>query len=613
MIAKVKDGIFDWIKAVNGSSGDYNTIETMALDSNNDVVIAGIYTVAFPWWLSLPDPAGLTLGFVGKLNGQTGNEIWSRLLATFGPMPVTVQRVATSGLNTICAGVVTDDVYLNGGQITNGMSYHSIFVFRVNSAGLGQTGRGLDLGGTDDVNALHVIGNFVYLSGSTNSTSSWSLQDCNIDATDWNNGKSDSFLLKMDLPFFDCKEAIAAGSPGTDEALGLTSKDSNTLFLAGSYNGNGFNFGSGELTDYGSVKASYICEFDADLVPQQCVDFGGYGASDELDIQNAIYSSEDDLIYIGGKYKGGSMALPLSPGGTINTPVSDDFDAFIAGVNPNDLRLIWFNTHGGNVPGDQQIKHSSLGILSSETLAILSETDSNMDDGPLDICPQSHSNQGVTDVVLTTFRFWDGSSFSSSYQGSTPRGEGCNRRAGAVGGFAQLRRDQHRPGAPNRRENQRPVHRPRADKPPRIRRPVLVPALQPQQHQRKEGDDDRSAQRSPGGPRRPGYELGEGKYAPPVQPKCPAGEDHPCRNQRDSAPVPVENPKRQLPQERRRDPPQARYDHQADPCPGKLPRRNFSKTIIARRQQQVAGGQSDRGKDGSEEVSGARAFHVICQ
>ncbi|GAB3874359.1 hypothetical protein GCM10028824_27480 [Hymenobacter segetis] len=231
---------FVWVQQAGGVADDYPTVLAM---QGPDLYIAGNFASPVIGFgnVSLAS-AGSTDGFVAKLTdaGSTSRFIWAQGVG--GSQVDDVTALAVTGGSVYAAGFFEGVVAMGGTVLTSGQNYSQAFVAKLTDAGLtGAFAWARQLGGIsfNDARGLAVEGTNVYVAGYFNGTATLG----GISLT--SQGYYDGFVAKLTDTGSGASFVWAQQISGSDnqQAAGLTTNGSGTIYVTGSYNSS-TSFGS---------------------------------------------------------------------------------------------------------------------------------------------------------------------------------------------------------------------------------------------------------------------------------------------------------------------------------------------------------------------------------
>ncbi|MBK8497853.1 MAG: SBBP repeat-containing protein [Flavobacteriales bacterium] len=228
-----------WAKGAGGGSNDEGY--ALAVDSNNDIIVAGYYTqVATFGTFTLPNPGQANI-FLAKCDGTTGDFLWAASTASNGD-----ERVLAIDLdaqdNIYAAGYFQSDSLVFGSTVLYATDFDNGFVARYSNAGVPVWAQGLD--GDSRARGIVVANNAVYACGDIHSdTLHYGASELVVQ------GGADLFVLKSTLAGnaqWAAKQT--AGGDSGELANAMTADANGNLVVAGGFDSDDVTFGIAQLT-----------------------------------------------------------------------------------------------------------------------------------------------------------------------------------------------------------------------------------------------------------------------------------------------------------------------------------------------------------------------------
>ena len=334
----VIDPIVTYASYIGGSG--YDAIYAVTTDPAGNIYLAGETASS-----NFPGTAGITRAsrdaFVTKLTPDGSNVVYTTILASNGNDSARALSLDAAG-NLWVAGVAGGTGFpVKNALFPNSGGQEDAFLARLDGVGHLSYATYLGGGGTDVATGLGIdsAGN-VYVAGYTSSvqfpTTAAAPQ------RNYGGGISDAFIAKLNAAGTALLYSTLLGGPGADSAAGLAVSAEGVACIAGSSNSDGLPTSNG----YQPVRAGGTDAFVGCLNPIGTAwTYGTYLGGVTEDIAYAIALDTSGNIYVAGATY--SPDFPVTSGAAQATK-NNDYDAFVAILNPAGKTLAYSTLMGGN-------------------------------------------------------------------------------------------------------------------------------------------------------------------------------------------------------------------------------------------------------------------------
>ena len=338
-----KDGIYQSVKIFDSSNGGYAATNSVSIDSNSNVYVAGYFngTVVFnpgDPGSSVNSSSGYNKGFLVKYNSSGVYQSVKTFDAdTNGGNAYIYSLAVDSSGNVYVAGQFTGTVVFNPGDPGSSVTSNNgdSFLVKYNSSGVYQSVKTFDTSsGNANTNSMAVdsSGN-VFVAGIFYGTTVFNPGDLGSSVT---GNSGDSFLVKYNSNgVYQSVKTIHNTSNGDMAIDSIAFDSSGNIFAAGFLSGTAiFSPGDPVSSVTTSNYASYLVKYNKDGSYAWVKTFGlGETGSNSGNYTIAIDSNND--IYLGGSYTG--TIYFDGPGGNIGAPntVLGTNNAYLVKLDPN--------------------------------------------------------------------------------------------------------------------------------------------------------------------------------------------------------------------------------------------------------------------------------------
>ncbi len=291
------DDFGSYYLAVAVTSASTATISAVAVDSKNDVFVAGTFenTLDAPGVTQLSVGVGNEAAFVAKFDPQTGNFLWAEAIDLADPM--TIGGIATDG----------DDVYVIGTYVGANPAFEEVFVRKYNGATGGAPVITGNYTGNQPDYGLGIVaptaGAHYFIVGLYKNT------------IDFGNGVSlsggpddEGFLAKFEKVDGDAVAAIAIQGTAATSVQEIVADGNGDLWIAGHFSNFVTPAGGPQLSKTGNQQEIFFAKYDNAFNYQLA---GVLGANGD-DVVSSLAVDASERIYIAGQF---SNTIDLDPGG----------------------------------------------------------------------------------------------------------------------------------------------------------------------------------------------------------------------------------------------------------------------------------------------------------
>ena len=338
-----KDGIYQSVKIFDSSNGGYAATNSVSIDSNSNVYVAGYFngTVVFnpgDPGSSVNSSSGYNKGFLVKYNSSGVYQSVKTFDADTNGGNAYIYSLAVDSIcNVYVAGQFTGTVVFNPGDPGSSVTSNNgdSFLVKYNSSGVYQSVKTFDTSsGNANTNSMAVdsSGN-VFVAGIFYGTTVFNPGDLGSSVT---GNSGDSFLVKYNSNgVYQSVKTIHNTSNGDMAIDSIAFDSSGNIFAAGFLSGTAiFSPGDPVSSVTTSNYASYLVKYNKDGSYAWVKTFGlGETGSNSGNYTIAIDSNND--IYLGGSYTG--TIYFDGPGGNIGAPntVLGTNNAYLVKLDPN--------------------------------------------------------------------------------------------------------------------------------------------------------------------------------------------------------------------------------------------------------------------------------------
>ncbi len=393
------DDFGSYYLAVAVTSASSATISAVAVDSKNDVFVAGTFenTLNAPGVTQLSVGVGNEAAFVAKFDPQTGNFLWAEAIDLADPM--TVGDIATDGT----------DVYVIGTYVSANPAFEEVFVRKYDGATGGAPVITGSYTGNQPDYGLGIVaptaGAHYFIVGLYKNTI-----DFGHGVTLSGGPDDEGFLAKFEKVDGDAVTAIAIQGTAPTSVQEIVADGNGDLWIAGHFTNFVTPAGGPQLSKTGTQQEIFFAKYDNALNYQLA---GVLGANGD-DVVSSVAIDASDRIYIAGQF---SNTIDLDPGGGTDsrTPLGVS-DLFVSILDTDSNYINGFQIGGAGATvnpagittrsGNRLILHGSFdnAAVDFDPFAVGSQTLSYADAGDvfvedLSLCLTATAEAGVDALV----------------------------------------------------------------------------------------------------------------------------------------------------------------------------------------------------------------------